>query len=232
MFVGTIKRVRSFSSQDKALDLRNYDPEEKAEIYKKDVRQTGFSYSVIALGTRLAMADGEINQKEKESFVDCFAIKGREQKEIEQIISSAKNDKMPFGHYALLISNFYPDNQEIYENVLSSLIKLAACDGPINYAETMFICDVAELLCVAEYTTVKLLSEYFIPKGNTPYEILNVSKKISAEELKKIYRAAVQAYHPDKFSSMSDNEQIINMANKRINLLTDAYENIKRIKKF
>lgn len=204
---------------------------ERAEGYKKDVRDKSYKFAVIALGTKLAQADGEINEKEIKALSGVFSINIAED-EIRSLINDAGNDKVGFEHYASIISTFFPGNRNLFDKVTAALFDLAVADSPINREEMKFLKGITEVFKLSNDVFINNIKRFIIPAGSSPYEVMSVSKNITEPDLKKAYRDAIQAYHPDKFSSFDKKGEIITAANQRINMISNAYNSIKNQKKF
>lgn len=68
---------------------------------------------------------------------------------------------------------------------------------------------------------------HFEPKGTKdPYQILEVSKNASQEDIKKAYRTALAQYHPDKVNHLG--EDIKRVAQQKTQDIQWAYERLKK----
>jgi len=76
--------------------------------------------------------------------------------------------------------------------------------------------------------TTKELTKTFLPYN--AYKILGISPSISKRELKKVYRTLAKKYHPDKFNNQSD--KTIKEMEEKFQEITEAYEIVKRYKKY
>ncbi|HYF62249.1 MAG TPA: J domain-containing protein, partial [Herpetosiphonaceae bacterium] len=59
-----------------------------------------------------------------------------------------------------------------------------------------------------------------------PYQLLGVSPKAAAEDIKRAYRQEIAQYHPDKWSNASPSEQ--EYARKRAAAITEAYSQVRK----
>lgn len=62
------------------------------------------------------------------------------------------------------------------------------------------------------------------------FEVLNVSRYSSAEEVRSAYRIAIAMYHPDKVASLAP--EFRSLANIRSQELNAAYKNAKKARGF
>jgi len=58
-----------------------------------------------------------------------------------------------------------------------------------------------------------------------PYNVLNVSRNASQEEIKKAYRKLANQYHPDKVAHLG--EEFQNLAEERFKEIQEAYQTLK-----
>lgn len=68
------------------------------------------------------------------------------------------------------------------------------------------------------------MNNYFEDKTKY-YNVLNINKNASQEEIKKAFRAKAREYHPDKFSNKSESERL--EAEKKFKEINEAYEKLK-----
>ena len=62
------------------------------------------------------------------------------------------------------------------------------------------------------------------------YEVLEISKSASADEIKKAYRKMAISFHPDKVAQMGEEYQ--KGAKEKFQRIQDAYEAIKKRRGF
>ncbi len=139
--------------------------------------------------------------------------------------------------------------------VLYSLIEFAASDKIFSLKEDSFIDTIREKIKIPKSTlksiieiysknglkeerkileekerrkTVKEISKSFLPYN--AYKILGVSTSVTKRKLKNAYRTLAKKYHPDKFYGQTD--AIIQEMENKFQEITEAYEIIKRYKKY
>lgn len=64
---------------------------------------------------------------------------------------------------------------------------------------------------------------------SSPYEVLGVDPNADNEEIRRRYRELAARYHPDRFSTMDD-EDFKNLAAEKFKALQAAYEELQRFR--
>jgi len=204
---------------------------QKVEDYKNNVREAGMRFASLALAAKLAAIDGVIRRSEL-AYCEKFFSRQNNETDLEAMITWAVKDVASPEHYSRRIMSFYPCKEEMFRSLIDSLFYLAAIDGPINVQEIKFLRNISKEFGFCEEFFVEKLKSHIIPPSGSPYKVISVSRSVKEAELKKAYYKAVQAYHPDKLSSLQNAEEIIVLANYRVNAVNDAYNAIKKQKKF
>ncbi|MDP1840230.1 MAG: TerB family tellurite resistance protein, partial [Reyranella sp.] len=96
--------------------------------------QIGFTIGVIALGAKMARADGEVSEVEVAAFRAFFQVPPGEERNVERFFDLAKRDAAGFETYARQVANLFPDAPEILEGVIEGLFSIARADGSIDVA--------------------------------------------------------------------------------------------------
>lgn len=206
--------------------------EDRFENYKEDVRERAYAMSLLALAVKLSRVDGKINSAETKFLTDIVSMYFTSNDQVQDLVAGAINDNTEFESYAKRLKKFFPSDDEILKEIISSLFGLASVDGPISAQEIKFLREVSYIFDLPESFFIKKLESYIIPNDSDSFKVLEVNKNVSYADLKRSYHAAVYAYHPDKLSSLESSEQIIDLANKRMSILNEAYSKIKTKKKF
>ena len=116
-------------------------PAETARI--RGLRQIAFTIGVIALGAKMARADGEVSEIEAgvPQFLPGAAGRGTN---VERFFDLAKRDLAGFEIYARQLAALFPDAPEILENVIEGLFDIAKADGR-HVAEADYLAEVARI---------------------------------------------------------------------------------------
>ena len=70
----------------------------------------------------------------------------------------------------------------------------------------------------------------FYNETDSAYKILEITKEVSDDEVKKAYRKMAKKYHPDRVKSVSEAHK--NGVKEKFQEIQGAYEKIKSLRKF
>lgn len=195
--------------------------EDKQEFYRKGVRQTAYRFSMIALAVKLFETDGEVNARELHKLGEMAG--GASTASVQSLLLQVKDDPADELHYARKITRYFPENRAVYREALDNLFSLAQSDGPLHVHEILYLHEIAKIFELdGHYFTTKVKAS-MLPHKTSAAQLLGVSKSATVEEKKHAYRMALQACHPDKFPVRKDLEPIVEVANARVKLLSEAY---------
>ncbi|HQQ95468.1 MAG TPA: TerB family tellurite resistance protein [Bacteroidia bacterium] len=118
---------------------------------------------------------------------------------------------------------------EVRIQLLYYLFGLAKADGHVAEAEILVIRNIARLLEIPsrDFESVKNM---FWRDTNSDYRVLEIEPEASDDEVKKAYRQMAVRYHPDKVAHMGEEYQ--KGAKEKFQKIQEAYENIKKQRKF
>src|SRR5262245_5060927 len=192
------------------------------------LRQIAFTIGVIALGAKMAGADGEVSESEVAAFRYFFRVPPGQEKNVERFFNLAKRDVAGFETYARQLAALFPDAPEILENVLEGLFSIAKADGPIDVAEAAYLLEVAQTfgLSSARYERAKAAALGVVECE--PCIILGIDPLATDEQIRQAWLRQVKANHPDRLIAQGLPEEAIAMANRKLALINDAYDRLRR----
>ena len=97
-------------------------------------RTVGFTIAVIALGAKMAKADGLVKRSEVAAFRHIFTIPRDEEAHAAKIFNMARTDVSGFDVYAQQIARMFDDRPEILADLLEGLVYIAMADGSFTLA--------------------------------------------------------------------------------------------------
>ena len=109
--------------------------------------------------------------------------------------------------------------------LLHFLFGIAKADGFVVESEIEEIRKIAGYLYINErdYSSIKAM---FYDASENAYQILEITKEASNEEVKKAYRKMVKKYHPDKLQGLG--EEHLKGANEKFQSIQSANDRIKK----
>jgi DnaJ like chaperone protein len=221
-------------------------------IYTKKKYRMKFIYNVdifkdiISMLTKIAKSDGVVSTAEAsyissiiDEFIEIYKINNGTKDDIiilrKELIfeyKSVKDNDKPIEKYSYSLAH-HSHFQRV--KVLQELINMAYIDGFTKDKEDMiynigsiFRFDKAQIY---RYITGDIKDETLNDKLEY-FNILGVKDSDSFEIVKKKYRKLVREYHPDKLMGMELSEDDILVAKEKMQELNDAYEAIKKEKRW
>ncbi|HPG30006.1 MAG TPA: DnaJ domain-containing protein [bacterium] len=197
------------------------------------VQQTAFITILIALCAKMALADGKVDGGEvrvvKDFFKNQLNADDASLDKVKLIFKEAINSSHNTDN--LLIQWKSLSNPQLDLELLNLLYKIALSDNNFHIAEREIIDKVVVLLEISE-TRHNQIKSLYINSADQYYEILGVSPQADDKEIKKAYRTLVTQYHPDKLVSKGLPEDMIKFATEKMNKINEAYEELKKKRKF
>ncbi len=195
----------------------------------REVRnQLAFTAGVIALGAKLAKADGHVSKDEIAAFREVFRIEEGEAQNVARLFNLAKQDVAGYDAYADQLAQIFRDNPKMLEDVLEGLFHIALADQILHPSEELFLSDVAQRFGIEKNQFRSIKSRHVMTNDRDPYGILEISYDVDDDQLKRQYRALVSEHHPDRLIARGLPKEFIDIANKRLADINAAYEEIKR----
>ncbi|WP_395712514.1 TerB family tellurite resistance protein [Reyranella sp.] len=192
------------------------------------LRQVGFTIGVIALGAKMARADGTVSEAEMEAFREFFHVPSDEEKNVERFFNLAKRDVAGFETYARQVAALFPDAPEILENVLEGLFTIAKADGPVDAAEADYLAKVARLFGLDSNRFERAKAAALGVVECEPCIVLGIDPLATDEQIREAWLRQVRAHHPDRLIAQGLPEEAIAIANRKVALINDAYDRLRR----
>jgi DnaJ like chaperone protein len=192
------------------------------------LRQMAFTIGVIALGAKIAGADGEVSDAEVEAFRNFFRVPPGQERNVERFFNLAKRDVAGFETYARQLAALFPDAPEILENVLEGLFDIAKADGAIDVAEADYLAEVARIFGLDSNRFERAKAAAMGVIECEPCIILGIDPLATDEQIREAWLRQVKANHPDRLIAQGLPEEAIAVANRKLALINDAYDRLRR----
>lgn len=198
---------------------------------REERNQLAFTAGVVALGAKMAKADGHVSRDEIIAFREVFKVEKDDAKNVARLFNLAKQDVAGYDAYADQLAQIFKDNPQILEDVLEGLFHIAMADQILHPSEELFLSDVALRFGIEKNQFRAIKSRHVVSNDKDPYQILKVAHDIGTRELKQRYRQLVNEHHPDRLIARGVPVEFVEIANKRLAAINAAYEEIKRERK-
>lgn len=195
-------------------------------------RQTGagdFAYSLLVLSAAVMKADERFLKSELE-YIKQFYIKQFGQQAAShymQVLRGLLEQQIPVKEVCDQIRQHMEHSMRL--QLTYYLLGIAQADGNVDRREIETIERIARWLGVSEKDIGSLKAMHF-KDPNAAYQILEVDKNASDEEVKKAYRKMAMKYHPDKLKDLGESH--IKSAQEKFVKVQEAYEHIKKERGF
>ncbi|MCB1437998.1 MAG: TerB family tellurite resistance protein [Rhodobiaceae bacterium] len=191
-------------------------------------RRVAFSVAMIALSAKMAKADGVVAQSEINAFRQLFEVPQGEEANVARLFAMAQQDVAGFDVYARRIARLYPDEHEIFGDIVDGLFEIAKADGVVHEYELGFLHQVAGIFGIGEAEFEIILARHVGLGAGDPYRVLGVARDVSDGELRRHYRRLAAENHPDKLIARGVPEEFLRIANDRLAAINAAYDQIAR----
>ena len=189
-------------------------------------RTIGFTIAVIALGAKMAKADGLVTRDEVTAFRQVFHIPASETQNAARVFDLARKDVAGFDLYAARIRDMFGAGHQALVDLLEGLFYIAVADGRYHPNENVFLEEVARIFGVQSRDFVNMRARFVPDENPDPYCVLGLDPTADAETVRQAWRALVREYHPDRMIARGVPEEAMKLAEKRLIQANWAYEEI------
>ncbi|MBL4812085.1 MAG: molecular chaperone DjiA [Rhodobacteraceae bacterium] len=191
-------------------------------------RSVAFAIAVIALGAKIAKADGLVTRDEVSAFREVFHIPTDEEANAARVFNLARQDIAGFDEYARKIKAMFGEVQAPLRDLLEGLFHIAMADGEFHPAENAFLEEVATIFGFDERTFLQMRAQFVPDAERDPYSVLGVDPAMTLLDIRTVWRAGVRKTHPDSLAARGLPKEAIKMAEKRLIAINAAWEQIQR----
>ncbi len=191
-------------------------------------KSLGFTIGMIALGAKMAKADGIVTGDEVKAFKQVFHVPQSELAAVARVFNLAKQDVAGYDSYARQIARLFHAKASTLENVMDGLFHIAKADGTLHPAELIYLENVATLFGLSAHDFARIKARHASAGADDPYLILGVERAAGLAAIKVRYRKLVRDNHPDKQIAAGVPKEMVVLATDRLARINAAYEQIVR----
>ena len=145
-----------------------------------------------------------------------------------RVFAMAQATTLGFESYARRLARRWRAFPAILEDVLDGLFSVAAADGVVTPDELAYLQSVAEIFGLSEREFRRIRASWLGPAADEPYLVLGVDPDIADDDLKRAYRRAAAANHPDRIRALGLPESAEQLATAKMAAINAAYQRILR----
>lgn len=175
----------------------------------------------------MAKADGEVRTEDIAAFEQVFKAEPGSRAMVERFFRLARQTTLGFERYARRVARHFRARPAALEDVMDGLFHIALADGILTVDESDYLARVAEIFGFTEAEYGRIKATHVGRDADDPYLILAIDETVSDEDLKKAYRRAAAANHPDRIVSRGLPQEMTALATHKMALINRAYAQIQ-----
>ena len=190
-------------------------------------RTVAFTIAVIALGAKMAKADGEVTRNEVSAFREVFHVPPEEEANAARVFNLARQDVAGYDVYAQKIRAMFNNDSKVLTDVLEGLFHVSVSDGAYHPREDAFLAEVARIFGISDRCFRAVRARYVPDAPRDPYDILGLPHTATIEEARSAWKAAVRENHPDRLIARGVPDEAVELAQRRLIAVNAAWEEIE-----
>ncbi len=187
--------------------------------------RTDFAVSLMVLIASVMKADGRVVKSELD-FVKNYlrqVYSPNEAQELTLLLRDILKKDIPLAEVCTQIRANMQYHSRL--ELIHFLYKLALSDGELQASENQTIAQICAYLGITP-NDVRSIQAMFGNNIDSAYQVLEVTKDATDDEIKKAYKKMAIKYHPDKVSHLG--EEVQKSATEKFKKVNDAYNRIKK----
>lgn len=193
-------------------------------------RSVAFTIAIIALGAKMAKADGQVTRAEVAAFRDVFYIPASEEDNAARVFNLARQDVAGFDAYARRIAGMFGVGNAALADLLEGLFYIAVADGAYHDDEDAFLREVAEIFGVDEMCFRRIRTRFVKDALPDPFAVLGVSADATPDEMREAWKVQVRECHPDRLAARGVPSEAVKLAEQRLVAINQAWEEIQALR--
>jgi DnaJ like chaperone protein len=192
-------------------------------------RRVAFTIAVIALGAKMAKADGDVTRDEVAAFGEVFQVPPGEEDHVRSFFDLARKSTAGFESYARQVGRLFAADRAVLEDLLGGLFHIALADGGLCSAEDAYLREVARQFGFESADYARIRAHHVGVEHDCredPFAILGVSPDASADTVRYAYHRLVRETHPDLAIAQGLPPECIALTTARLARINAAYHQI------
>jgi DnaJ like chaperone protein len=215
-----------------ARHVASWYPWSDSEGQNDDPRQRiAFTIAVIALGAKMARADGAVTRDEVAAFREVFQVPRGEEDHVRLVFDLARKSTVGFESYSRQIGRLFAGNQAVLEDLLGGMFHIALADGRVCPDEDAYLHEVAKHFGFSDGDYARIRAHYVgveEKEAEDPHVILGVGRDASLSAIREAYHRLVRASHPDLVIAQGLPPECITLATARVARINAAYDRLTK----
>lgn len=197
-------------------------------------RSIGFTIAVIALGAKMAKADGTVTRDEVSVFRRIFAMAPEEEANAARVFNLARQDVAGFDTYARKVAALFrkedealcADDRNVLIDLLEGLFAIAMADGAYHPQEDTFLEQVATIFGLDARCYRVVRARFVDGAPRDPYDVLGIEPDATIADARAAWKQAVRDSHPDAMIARGVPAEAVKLAERRLIAINEAWEAI------
>jgi DnaJ like chaperone protein len=186
-----------------------------------------FVTNLVAVMTKICMADGHISNEERNIIHNFFAkslgYSGEALRFIDAVINETDRTDPDLRQICLAIDKFANHEQRFV--LLDLAYNIAAVDHVITDDEQRAINEIVSAFNLSHEEHERIKARHPIAKAGDHYTVLGVDSSASNAELKKAYIHLAKQYHPDKVNHLGS--ELVEFAHQKFQEISESYQALR-----
>jgi len=197
-------------------------------------QSVGFTIAVLALGAKMAKADGTVTRDEVTAFRRIFTFPEGEETHAAHVFNLARQDVAGFDAYARKIARLFnpegrricADDHHVLVDILEALFQIAIADGSYHAGEDAFLAHVGEIFGLDDACFRIVRSRLVEGAPRDPYDVLGLPRTASRADARRAWKGLVRDTHPDVLQARGVPPEAMKLAERRLQLINEAWREI------
>lgn len=198
--------------------------ENKKEKRRVHATPGDFEVSLLILASVVIKADGKVDQTELD-YVRMYFVKmyGKEKANTTfKLFNGIIKREISTRQVSIQIRQHITHASRL--QLIHFLFGIAKADGNVTGSEEQEIHKIANYFYISDHDYVSIKAMFY-NEIDSAYKILEITKDVTNDDVKKAYRKMAKKYHPDRVASVGEEHK--KGAKEKFQSIQSAYEKIK-----